>query len=96
MTALEEFEGDLSILHRSLRSNGSGSLARGRLRKLRRAVDVFGFHLASLDLRQNSDVHRARDRRAASRRPSPARTTRGCRRTSASPCCWKSSGRRAS
>ena len=29
----------------------------GRLRSLRRAVDVFGFHLASLDLRQNSDVH---------------------------------------
>ena len=55
--SVEEFEGDLSILHRSLRSNGSGSLARGRLRKLRRAVDVFGFHLASLDMRQNSDVH---------------------------------------
>ncbi len=56
-TSVEEFKGDLSILHRSLVSNGSGSLARGRLRKLRRAVDVFGFHLASLDLRQNSDVH---------------------------------------
>jgi phosphoenolpyruvate carboxylase len=55
--SVEEFEGDLSILHRSLRSNGSGSLSRGRLRKLRRAVDVFGFHLASLDMRQNSDVH---------------------------------------
>jgi phosphoenolpyruvate carboxylase len=55
--SVEEFEGDLSLLHRSLRSNGSGSLSRGRLRKLRRAVDVFGFHLASLDMRQNSDVH---------------------------------------
>jgi len=53
----EELTGDLSILHRSLVSNGSGNLARGRLRRLRRAVDVFGFHLASLDLRQNSDVH---------------------------------------
>ncbi|HEU6441740.1 MAG TPA: phosphoenolpyruvate carboxylase [Microvirga sp.] len=53
----EEFGGDLSVLHRSLVSNGSGALARGRLRRLRRAVDVFGFHLASLDLRQNSDVH---------------------------------------
>jgi phosphoenolpyruvate carboxylase len=52
-----EFAGDLSVLHRSLLSNGSGSLSRGRLRKLRRAVDVFGFHLASLDMRQNSDVH---------------------------------------
>ncbi|MBQ0824851.1 phosphoenolpyruvate carboxylase [Microvirga sp. HBU67558] len=55
--SIEEFEGELSVLHRSLRSNGSGSLARGRLRKLRRAVSVFGFHLASVDMRQNSDVH---------------------------------------
>jgi phosphoenolpyruvate carboxylase len=55
--SVEEFSGDLSVLHRSLVSNGSGALARGRLRSLRRAVDVFGFHLASLDLRQNSDVH---------------------------------------
>ncbi|KLK94287.1 phosphoenolpyruvate carboxylase [Microvirga vignae] len=55
--SVEEFAGDLSVIHRSLVSNGSGSLARGRLRRLRRAVDVFGFHLASLDLRQNSDVH---------------------------------------
>ncbi|MBD2750464.1 phosphoenolpyruvate carboxylase [Microvirga sp. BT688] len=54
---VEEFAGDLSVLHRSLLSNGSGTLSRGRLRKLRRAVDVFGFHLASLDMRQNSDVH---------------------------------------
>ena len=48
---------DLDIIHRSLVSNGSGVLARGRLRHLRRAVSVFGFHLASIDLRQNSDVH---------------------------------------
>ena len=39
------------------RRTASAPLARGRLRALRRAVDVFGFHLASLDLRQNSDVH---------------------------------------
>src|ERR1019366_8368410 len=32
-------------------------IARGRLRLLRRAVDCFGFHLASLDIRQNSAVH---------------------------------------
>lgn len=54
---VEELSQDLSVLHRSLATNGSVSLARGRLRKLRRAVDVFGFHLASIDLRQNSDVH---------------------------------------
>lgn len=54
---VEEFAGDLSTLHVSLVSNGSAALSRGRLRKLRRNVSVFGFHLASLDLRQNSDVH---------------------------------------
>jgi phosphoenolpyruvate carboxylase len=48
---------DLAVLHRSLAANGSTTLARGRLRTLRRAVDVFGFHLAGIDLRQNSDVH---------------------------------------
>jgi phosphoenolpyruvate carboxylase len=48
---------DLDALAESLTANGSAGLARGRLRALRRAVDVFGFHLAGLDLRQNSDVH---------------------------------------
>jgi len=48
---------DLDTLHHSLVANGSAALARGRLRHLRRAVKVFGFHLAPLDLRQNSDVH---------------------------------------
>lgn len=52
-----EFGADLDVIHASLHSNGSALLARGRLRRLRRAVGVFGFHLASLDLRQNSDVH---------------------------------------
>jgi phosphoenolpyruvate carboxylase len=52
-----EFAGDLKIITDSLEANGSVALAHGRLRHLRRAVDVFGYHLASLDLRQNSDVH---------------------------------------
>jgi phosphoenolpyruvate carboxylase len=34
-------------------------LAQRRLRPLARAIEVFGFHLASLDLRQNSGVHEA-------------------------------------
>jgi phosphoenolpyruvate carboxylase len=53
----KEFKTDLDILHRSLISNNSSVIARGRLRLLRRAVDCFGFHLASLDIRQNSAVH---------------------------------------
>lgn len=52
-----EVSADLDILYKSLMANGSEMLARGRLRDLRRAVEVFGFHLATLDLRQNSDVH---------------------------------------
>ncbi|MDP1751177.1 MAG: phosphoenolpyruvate carboxylase, partial [Reyranella sp.] len=52
-----DLRADLDTVFRSLTENGSAGLARGRLRSLRRAVDVFGFHLASLDLRQNSDVH---------------------------------------
>jgi phosphoenolpyruvate carboxylase len=51
------FLSDLTLLQRSLEANRSAMLARGRLRQLRRSVDVFGFHLAGLDMRQNSDVH---------------------------------------
>ncbi len=54
---VEELAADLDIVARSLESHGAAILARGRLRALRRAVDVFGFHLAPIDLRQNSDVH---------------------------------------
>ena len=39
------------------RQQRRASSPRGRLRLLRRAVDCFGFHLAQLDLRQNSAVH---------------------------------------
>jgi phosphoenolpyruvate carboxylase len=52
-----EFVADLGILYRSLTANGSATLARGRLRSLRRAASTFGFHLAGIDLRQNSEVH---------------------------------------
>ncbi len=48
---------DLAVLSTSLRSHGSAALADGRLARLQRAVQVFGFHLATIDLRQNSDVH---------------------------------------
>jgi phosphoenolpyruvate carboxylase len=48
---------DLAVLDDSLVDNGCAMLAKGRLKDLRRAIDVFGFHLAALDLRQNSDVH---------------------------------------
>ncbi|UCV02247.1 phosphoenolpyruvate carboxylase [Dechloromonas denitrificans] len=48
---------DLKVLANSLKLNGSGKLAGGRLRRLLRGIQVFGFHLAPIDLRQNSEVH---------------------------------------
>lgn len=53
----DELARDLNVLHASLVANNSLVIARGRLRHLRRAVDCFGFHLAALDMRQNSAVH---------------------------------------
>jgi len=55
--SVKEFQADLDVLDRSLISNNARVIARGRLRLLRRAVDCFGFHLARLDIRQNSAVH---------------------------------------
>jgi phosphoenolpyruvate carboxylase len=55
--AAADFVADLDILYRSLTANGSAPLARGRLRSLRRSAITFGFHLAGIDLRQNSEVH---------------------------------------
>ena len=52
-----EFRRDLDTIAASLATHGARVLAAGRLDPLRRAVDVFGFHLAVLDLRQHSDVH---------------------------------------
>jgi len=52
-----EFERDLACMRHSLASHGCEALAEGRLDQLERAVEVFGFHLAALDLRQNSEVH---------------------------------------
>jgi phosphoenolpyruvate carboxylase len=51
------FSAALDTVDASLIGHGSAALANGRLKRLRYAVRIFGFHLASLDLRQNSDVH---------------------------------------
>ncbi len=55
----EEFIGDLDVVIASLEHQGSRRLARGAVGELRRAVDVFGFHLCPLDLRQHSGIHEA-------------------------------------
>ncbi|MEZ5703182.1 MAG: phosphoenolpyruvate carboxylase [Burkholderiaceae bacterium] len=52
-----EFLADLRIIEASLVAHHGDALARARLRPLMRAVEVFGFHLATIDLRQSSDKH---------------------------------------
>ncbi|HQZ46401.1 MAG TPA: phosphoenolpyruvate carboxylase [Usitatibacteraceae bacterium] len=51
------FAADLDVIDESLRAGNAAMLADGRLRRLRRAVRIFGWHLATVDLRQNADVH---------------------------------------
>lgn len=53
----QEFMRDLDVLIDSLFKHGAVYLARGRLAYLRRAAEVFGFHLAPLDMRQHSAIH---------------------------------------
>jgi phosphoenolpyruvate carboxylase len=54
----QELRADLVALAHSLAKFGAGLLATGgALGRLIRQVDSCGFHLATLDLRQNSDVH---------------------------------------
>jgi phosphoenolpyruvate carboxylase len=48
---------DLAVLDRTLRAAGFAKIADQELRDALRRVDVFGFHLASLDIRQHSAVH---------------------------------------
>ncbi len=54
---VDAFLVDLDVIDASLREHGSALLAEGALADLRSSVAGFGFHLAVLDLRQNSDVH---------------------------------------
>ena len=51
------FLADLKIIQTSLQSHHAKTLAAQRLDPLIRAVEVFGFHLATVDLRQSSDQH---------------------------------------
>ena len=53
----EDFLTDLRTLQTSLVSHHGEALTAQRLHPLIRAVEVFGFHLATVDLRQSSDKH---------------------------------------
>src|SRR5207237_3435701 len=52
------FIAELNVLVAALARNGNGLLSSlAPLKRLIRAVETFGFHLATLDLRQNAEVH---------------------------------------
>ena len=53
----EDFLADLRTIQASLQDNHGHALNSQRLHPLIRAVEVFGFHLATVDLRQSSDKH---------------------------------------
>ncbi|MFD0677243.1 MULTISPECIES: phosphoenolpyruvate carboxylase [unclassified Paenibacillus] len=53
----EEFIADLKIIERSLRNHFADFIADSYIAKLIRQVELFGFHLASLDVRQHSQEH---------------------------------------
>ncbi|MGJ7493929.1 phosphoenolpyruvate carboxylase [Variovorax sp. RT4R15] len=55
----EEFLANLRTVAESLREKHGGVLVAHRIGPLIRAVEVFGFHLATVDLRQSSDKHEA-------------------------------------
>ena len=55
----EQFLADLHIIDASLAAHNAQALSAPRLHPLMRAVQVFGFHLATVDLRQSSDKHEA-------------------------------------
>ena len=54
----QAFRADLVEIAHALTKNGGGLLSSGgALGRLIRSVETFGFHLATLDMRQNADVH---------------------------------------
>lgn len=52
-----EFESDLSLYHESLASIHAPRLADEYIRPIQLCLETFGFHLADLDIRQNSAFH---------------------------------------
>lgn len=53
----ESLQADLKILSDSLYSNKGELVAETKVKPLLHQVEVFGFHIATLDIRQHSEVH---------------------------------------
>ena len=56
-TSAEALLADMNVIAESLQSQQGEALIYPRLGKLIKAIETFGFHLATVDLRQSSDVH---------------------------------------
>jgi phosphoenolpyruvate carboxylase len=54
---VEQFRADLMLAMQSLKDNRGASAGYQLVRRLLLRVDTFGFHLATLDLKQRADVH---------------------------------------
>jgi phosphoenolpyruvate carboxylase len=64
--APDELRADLAIVRRSLVENGARRVADGRLARLDRMVEIFGFHVVKLDVRLHArDLGAPRAREAA-------------------------------
>lgn len=55
----EQLDGDLAAIQVALTGAGMGRVANGELADMRWQVATFGFHFASLEVRQHAGVHRA-------------------------------------
>ncbi len=53
----QQFLRDLKLISESLRANRGFHAGWGNVQRLIRRVETFGFHLATLDLRQHAEVH---------------------------------------
>ena len=89
-----DLDAELAELQAALVEDGLERVAWGEVAELRWQVATFGFHLASLEVRQHGAVHRAaleaaRRRARSGRMPTAASRSR---RASRSTRCWRRSG----
>jgi phosphoenolpyruvate carboxylase len=61
---MEELQADLDVIDGSLRAHGGARIADGRLARLRRRVELFGLHVAKLDVRFHASELREASARA--------------------------------